>query len=207
MVSLLKFASLCSLAASALAGTNPVLTDSPTDVTLKATFNKTISGFVEFYSTNGSVTVDVDLSGLPASGGPFLYHIHQKPVPANGSCTATLGHFNPYNGSETATTAAGKEAGDLSGKHGTILGTSLKTSYIEPYLSLDLLDKAYFGGLSVVVHYANTTRLACANILEVSLSATNSSSNSTSPSSSATGAAASLGAGVLLPLAAAAMLF
>lgn len=185
MVSIKKIACL-GMAAVASAGSAPEVSDSPTDVTLSATFNKTIMGSVEFSSTNGSVKVDVKLLNLPSSGGPFLYHIHQKPVPTNGNCTATLGHFNPYNGSETATTPAGKEVGDLSGRHGTINGTSIDTSYIDPYLSLNSDDEAYFGGLSVVVHYANTTRLACANITEDSTS----SSSSSSVSSDTSGAGA-----------------
>lgn len=145
----------------------PVLTDSPTGVVYKATFNKTVDGLVEFSSQNGSVLVSVDISGLPDYGGPFQYHIHEKPVPANGSCLATLGHLNPYNGNVNATTPSEKEVGDLSGKHGFIEGTSIETSYIDPYLSLNPSNKAYLGGLSVVIHFANTTRLACANIYEM----------------------------------------
>lgn len=177
-----------SLLAFANAAVSPELTDSPTDVTLKASFNKTIEGSVAFSSKNGSVLVDVDLSGLPLAGGPYQYHIHVKPVPTNGSCVATLGHFNPYDGSVNATENSEKEAGDLSGKHGLITGTSLKTTYIDPYLSLNPLSKSYFGGLSVVVHYKNSTRLACANITEVAHSVTPGSGGSI------------LGAGLAVPL-------
>lgn len=176
---------------------SPVLSDSPTDVELHAVFEKTISGHVAFSSPNGTVEVLVDLSGLPETGGPFQYHIHQKPVPANGSCLATLGHFNPYNGSVNGTSAADKEAGDLSGKHGLIEGTSLNTSYFDPYLSLNPDSKSYFGGLSVVVHFKNSTRLACANIVEKD--ATSNSTLSAVSESSYNGAL-TYGAGVAAPL-------
>lgn len=173
---------------------SPVLTDSPASVELHAVFNKTILGHVSFTSPNGSVLVTVDLSGLPEEGGPFQYHIHQKPVPTNGSCLATLGHLNPYNGSTNATEASDKEVGDLSGKHGLITGTSLSTSYFDDYLSLNPDNKAYIGGLSVVVHYKNTTRLACANITE-----------QVSVSESASNAAPISGGGFAVPLVAGAI--
>lgn len=169
----MKFSAIVA-AASALvsvsAGASPVKTNSPTNVRYVAHLKK--YGSVAFYSTNGSVTVDVDISNLPTSGGPFLYHVHQRVVPTNGNCTGTLAHFNPYNGSETATAPAEKEDGDLSGKHGTIHGTALRTTYIDPWLSLNPSDPAFFGNLSVVVHFANTTRIDCANITRAEVNST-----------------------------------
>lgn len=159
--SMLPLAAVASVVAGAAA---PVLTDSPTEYIYRATFDKGVTGSVSFSSSNGTVMVNVNLSGLPSSGGPFLYHIHEKPVPADGNCTATLGHLNPYNGSETATTPSEMEVGDLSGKHGTIPGTSYSTSYFDQYLSLNPSNPAFLGGLSVVVHLNNLTRIACANI-------------------------------------------
>ena len=155
--------------ALASAAAAPVKTDSPTNVVYRANFNKTVTGSLTFSSTNGSVLVGVALENLPLSGGPFIYHIHEKTVPANGNCTATLGHFNPYNGTTTALTAAEMEVGDLSGKHGSINGTSYHASYIDEYLSLNPDDESYFANLSIVVHYANTTRIACANITQDSI--------------------------------------
>ncbi|GEQ69825.1 hypothetical protein JCM33374_g3500 [Metschnikowia sp. JCM 33374] len=152
------------LLALASAGAAPQVSDSPTDTLYKATFNKTISGSVSFSSKNGSTLIGVNISNLPSTGGPFMYHIHEKPVPTNGSCAGTLGHFNPYNGTVGAATPALHEVGDLSGKHGTINGTSIQTSYIDQYVSLNPTDKAFINGLSVVVHFANSSRLACANI-------------------------------------------
>lgn len=179
---------LAAIAAVAVAGPAPISTDSPTNIIYKATFDKGgITGFVSFSSTNGSVLVDVNLANLPNYGGPFLYHVHQKPVPTDGNCYGTLDHLNPYNGSMTATSPAYMEVGDLSGKHGAIPSTSYTTSYIDQYLSLNPANPAYLGGLSVVVHLNNLTRIGCANITLYSV---------------ITNAAPSLLAGVGLPLAA-----
>jgi len=42
------------------------------------------------------VSFSVSFSNLPTSGGPFLYHIHDQPVSADGNCTNTLAHLDPY---------------------------------------------------------------------------------------------------------------
>lgn len=166
MVSISTVLPTAALVSLVAAGAAPILSDSPANAAYKATFNKGgVTGQVSFTTDQGGyVKVSVNLSNLPNYGGPFLYHVHQKPVPSNGNCTATLGHLNPYNGSETATTPATKEVGDLSGKHGEINGTSLSTTYIDQYLSLNPSNPAFVGGLSVVVHLHNLTRIACANI-------------------------------------------
>lgn len=156
-----------SLLATFVIGSAPVKTNSPTDVRYVARFENKIGGKIEFSSPNGSVLVNVNLSGLPASGGPFPYHIHQLRVPADGNCTGAGGHLNPYNGSESATALADKEVGDLSGKHGRITGQSFTTSYIEQYISLNESDPAFIGNLSVVVHFSNSSRLACSNITKL----------------------------------------
>lgn len=187
-----KVAALSLLAfANAVA---PEVSDSPTNVTYVAMFEKAILGSVDFSSTNGSVMVDVDISGLPASGGPFQYHIHQKPVPSDGNCVGTLGHFNPFMGTMNATEWDMMELGDLSGKHGKINGTSIMTSYIDPFLSLNKSSESYIGGLSVVVHFLNYTRIACANITEKATVAN--TTNSSSSTSSKSNGAVYIGAGI-----------
>jgi len=48
--------------------------------------------------SNGTgVIVTANFTGIPdeATYGPFVYHIHTLPVPADGNCTATLGHLDP----------------------------------------------------------------------------------------------------------------
>ena len=56
------------------------------------------------------------------------YHVHVNPVPADGNCTATGAHLDPYNrGVVTACDATKPEScqvGDLSGKYGNITGPS-----------------------------------------------------------------------------------
>ncbi|RKP32490.1 Cu,Zn superoxide dismutase-like protein [Metschnikowia bicuspidata] len=166
MVSCLFVLATAAVAAVAAADSAPVLTDSPTNIVYTANFNQTsgVKGFVSFMSLNGTVSVDVNLTGFPANGGPFMYHVHERPVPTNGNCSGTLGHLNSYNGFETAPTDDTKEVGDLSGKHGMMEGPVYNATYIERYLSLNPSNPAFVGGLSVVVHLHNGTRIACANI-------------------------------------------
>lgn len=51
------------------------------------------------------------------------FHLHDSPVPADGNCTKTLAHLDPYKrGQATPCDKANPqtcEVGDLSGKHGT----------------------------------------------------------------------------------------
>jgi hypothetical protein len=92
------------------------------------------------------------------------------------------------------------QAGDLAGKHGGKIATpgNFSTSFVEPYLSTQPGSAYFFGGLSFVLHSSNTTRLTCANFVQVNGS---SSGNGTMPSSTSpggpqfTGAAAKIGAG------------
>lgn len=126
-----------------------------------------IRGVIKFQAPNGTVRAHLDITGLPKDGGPFQYHIHKLPVPANGDCDATSTHFNPYNASPDCASQEDDsqcQVGDLSGKHGWINTTCFETRYWDPYLSLNPKNKAYPVGLSVTFHYANLTRFACANI-------------------------------------------
>ena len=156
------------LATAYAAPSAPVLNDSPTHLKYTADFDleNGVNGYVSFTSLNGTVVVHVDLYNFPDSGGPFMYHVHEAPVPPDGNCYGTLGHLNPYNGSVDAPTADTKEVGDLSGKHGLLLFQRHLHTYIEPYLSLNPSNLAFDGGLSVVIHLANNDRIACANITE-----------------------------------------
>jgi hypothetical protein len=93
------------------------------------------------------------------------------------------------------------QAGDLAGKHGGKIMTpgNFSTSFVEPYLSAQPGSAYFFGGLSFVLHSTNTTRLTCANFVQVNGSATGngtSSPSSTGPGGAQfTGAAAKIGAG------------
>ncbi|KAL2270100.1 hypothetical protein VTJ83DRAFT_2284 [Remersonia thermophila] len=131
----------------------------------------------------GSVTAEADptgngtgvrftltLSNLPPTDGALLYHIHAKPVPADGNCTATAAHFDPFErGQQPPCDASAPETcevGDLSGKHGAIPAnsTSFTYTFLDLYASTEPTNAdGFFGDLSVVIHLANTTRVTCAN--------------------------------------------
>lgn len=179
-------------------GASPATTnsDSPYEAKAVAEFpsggSQSVEGSVTFTGVkNGSVNVNVKLSGLPSTGGPLLYHIHEAAVPSNGSCAATLAHFNPNNGSTDCASQENTsycELGDLSGKWGKISTSSFEVSYIEPYLSLNPSNPYYFadGKRSITIHYKNTTRIACANIELTNKGSSNSSNNTSSSASVST---------------------
>lgn len=160
----------------------------------------TVSGYVQGVGSSEGVRFTVMLSGLPdqAKYGPFNWHIHTLPVPADGNCTATTGHFDPTNRGELIMCDASQpqtcQAGDLAGKHGGKIATpgNFSTSFVEPYLSTQQGSAYFFGGLSFVLHSMNTTRLTCANFVQV---------NGSMPSPTGpgvpqyTGAAGKIGAG------------
>jgi Cu/Zn superoxide dismutase len=70
------------------------------------------------------VDITVTLTGFKNETGPFGYHIHDQPVPADGNCTGTKAHLDPYQRGQ-ATPCDNKkpetcEVGDLAGKYGKI---------------------------------------------------------------------------------------
>ncbi|RPB11882.1 hypothetical protein P167DRAFT_536281 [Morchella conica CCBAS932] len=80
-------------------------------------------------STNGTgVAVKVDLLGFSGATGPFNYHVHDQPVPADGNCNGTLAHLDPYQRGQTPacdkTAPETCEVGDMSGKHNAIPNTN-----------------------------------------------------------------------------------
>lgn len=85
-------------------------------------------------SDGTGVQFSVSISGLPAEGGPFMYHIHEKPVPSDGNCTGTGAHLDPYKRGEVPICDAGKpetcQVGDLSGKHGNITAQEWSQEYV-----------------------------------------------------------------------------
>ncbi|KAK9457432.1 superoxide dismutase [Dipodascopsis uninucleata] len=138
-----------------------------------AIFDGAISGSITFQTPHDKIgmAVDVSLKGLPEGLGPFPYHIHLLPVPADGNCNGTAGHLNPYNGTYPApspTDPSLAEVGDLAGKHGSIPDVpSYSTSYVDLYLSDNDSNPAYIGNRSIVIHSQDLTRLACADINEI----------------------------------------
>jgi len=145
--------------------------------------NTKLSGGIIFTpsSGNGGVKVEVKLAGFPKEGGPFTYHIHDQPVPADGNCTLTLAHLDPFIRGQKVPCDPKRpqscEVGDLAGKHGKIPADNNGTysnTYEDLYLTLTQGQGSFIGNRSVVVHTNDTKRYACANISEE----TNSNSDS-----------------------------
>jgi hypothetical protein len=99
-----------------------------------------------------------------------VYHLHVDPA-VDGNCTTTGAHLDPFNRGEKppcdASVPASCQVGDLSGKHGKISADPFHAEYIDPFASLKEGDAAFFGNRSFVIHYANTTRITCANFAKV----------------------------------------
>jgi hypothetical protein len=116
---------------------------------------------------NGNgVRFAVKFENLPAEGGPFTYHIH-KAAAVDGNCTTTLSHLDPFEAGveipcdpENPQTC---EIGDLAGKHGKIDSDPYEKHYADMYAATNPESEAYFGDLSFVLHFANSTRITCAN--------------------------------------------
>ncbi|KAL8648481.1 MAG: hypothetical protein Q9210_004966 [Variospora velana] len=176
-------------------GDAAIVQDNPVGVTYTATLPDSpttgVRGYVAGTSNaNGTgVNFNVNLFGFPdASLGPFLYHIHDQPVPANGNCTATRAHQDSYIRGEAPpcdrTQPQTCQDGDLAGKHGNITTSPFQTAFLDLYLSTAQGPGSFFGNRSIVIHTSNTTRLTCANFTLTS--GNNTSSNTTSPSGNST---------------------
>jgi len=160
----------------------PVTMNNPSSVMYMATIHSMHVNYAQLNFTgtmNGTgVMVSAAFQGISnPEDGPYLYHIHAKPIDTMGNCTTAGAHLDPYMRGEAPpcdpTMPQTCQVGDLSGKHGkvTLNGeTPYMTTYVDPYLSLVSSDPAYIGGLSVVVHFANKTRIGCANITMMSSS-------------------------------------
>ncbi|KAF2856314.1 hypothetical protein T440DRAFT_485425 [Plenodomus tracheiphilus IPT5] len=156
----------------------PAITDSPAGAAyvgvLPKKANSALSGSISAVSAGEGkgVRFSVSFAGLPAEGGPFMYHIHAKPVPSDGNCTGTGAHLDPYLRGEVPICDATKpetcQTGDLSGKHGNVTAQAWSQEYIDLYSSLNKADPSYFGNLSFVVHLSNKTRIGCANFTDSS---------------------------------------
>ncbi|WPA95609.1 uncharacterized protein RHO25_000211 [Cercospora beticola] len=89
--------------------------------------SKSVTGNVTVSQGPGGngVSVQAYFLGLPTEGGPFLYHIHEKPIGPDWNCSAAGPHLSPYTSDYPCTNTTHPEtceAGDLSGKHGNFTG-------------------------------------------------------------------------------------
>lgn len=57
------------------------------------------------------------------------------------------------------------QVGDLSGKWGKVTTDSFEASYHDPFVSLVEGPGSFFGNRSFVFHFANKTRISCANFV------------------------------------------
>lgn len=174
-------------------GDAQVVTGNPAGVTYTAVLPNSpstgIRGYISGTTAPGGtgVTFNVNFYGFPSAAlGPFLYHIHDQPVPADGNCTATLAHLDPYIRGEMPpcdpSQPATCQVGDLAGKHGNITTSPFTASYVDPYVSSASGVGSFFGNRSIVIHTSNTTRLTCASFV-LSSNGTGNATNATVPSS------------------------
>ncbi|KAL8787167.1 MAG: hypothetical protein Q9213_002383 [Squamulea squamosa] len=144
-------------------------------------------------NANGTgVNFAISVSGFPdPSLGPFMYHIHDQPVPSNGNCTATLAHQDPYIRGEVPpcdpTHPETCQVGDLAGKHGNVTGDPFNTAFLDLYLSTHQGPASFFGNRSIVFHTRNATRLTCANFTLTSGNSTSSSGTTPGGNGTVTG--------------------
>ena len=101
-----------------------------------------------------------------------VYHLHVDPVPSNGDCQGTLAHLDPFIRGEATPCVAERpetcQVGDLAGKYGPMTDTIYNASFTDPFVSLREDMGAFFGNRSFVLHYANTSRIACGNFSTLS---------------------------------------
>jgi hypothetical protein len=138
VLSLLAAASVVSAQSSTVPA--PKVTGNPVGATYVATLpikeGSPLRGAIvaESGPDGAGVKFKVAFSGLPATGGPFMYHLHEKPVPADGNCTGTGAHLDPYKRGEVPICDASKpetcQTGDLSGKFGNITAGELSAEYV-----------------------------------------------------------------------------
>lgn len=185
----------------------PVVTDNFPGAAFIADFpdqnkDSVLNGKVTGSSLTGTTGVKwtINVDNLPEAGGPFSFHVHKAPVPADGNCSGTLSHLDPYGrGDDPPCDSNHKnscEVGDLSGKYGKIPnGTHhYETTFVDQYVSTNQNNVAYFGNLSITFHYANKTRFACANFISGGEEPEPTPACSTSTAAMATGVSSSYAA-------------
>lgn len=114
-----------------------------------------------------------------------MYHIHVAPIPEDGNCTKALAHLDPYVRGEVSCNTCNQQlvakltvfqvppcdpakpetcqVGDLSGKWGAVTADPFTDSYVDLYASTKEGLGSFFGNRSIVFHFANKTRITCAN--------------------------------------------
>ena len=145
----------------------------PRKATAKFSGEGGVTGTIKFIQTSrfSHTKVLVKLTGL--QGLADGYHVHETPVGKGivGSerCSSkyTGGHWNPRNvtySSAVPVTSDHYEVGDLSGKFGSLSNMmALDEEYADMNLPLYGTDSII--GRSIVIHFQNSSRWVCADIL------------------------------------------
>ncbi|MPD02591.1 Superoxide dismutase [Cu-Zn], chloroplastic [Portunus trituberculatus] len=116
--------------------------------------------------------VTLALEGLGGMAGGF--HVHELPAlpqrdPGVSHCSATKGHYNPYGVDVATSPEPGLgahdqyELGDLSGKHGMLLGLEDAQATVTDH-NLPLFGPRSVLGRGLVIHKAEGARWVCANL-------------------------------------------
>ncbi|KAF2019017.1 Cu,Zn superoxide dismutase-like protein [Aaosphaeria arxii CBS 175.79] len=167
VASLVSAQSATSFAPAPKVTTNPIQAELHAELPEQTKNNVRGSVVAKTVEEGKGVKIEISVAGLPAEGGPFMYHIHEKPVPADGNCTGTGAHLDPFKRGEVPVCNPEQketcQTGDLSGKYGNLTTEKSSFEYIDKYISTDPLDLSYFGNLSVVIHTSNKSRISCAN--------------------------------------------
>lgn len=163
-----------------------------------------------------SVGDSKDISALIHANNLPVYHLHAFPVSADGNCTNTQAHLDPYERGEVSKFTAISngvaltadfqtptcdsklpqtcQVGDLSGKHGKIntteVGDHYTANYVDNYPSTFPGIGSFFGNRSLVIHFANKTRITCANFTMAGKSVGGTGQNATYTASPTTSAPA-----------------
>ncbi|XP_043079468.1 uncharacterized protein cusr [Puntigrus tetrazona] len=132
----------------------------------------TSEGQIRFSQTSpqGPTILNVSFTGLNARASG--YHIHILPTKSTQdpcSDANIMGHFNPFSVKAASSPAPGNgtvdqyEIGDISGKFGELSGqNSLQNQYMDGNMPLSGPNSII--GRSLVIHYANGSRMRCADI-------------------------------------------
>jgi Cu/Zn superoxide dismutase len=132
---------------------------------------------VKFTQKSCHTEIELDFHCIPDYPGqtPYPWHVHVKPVDNTGDCKSTGLHLDPANlnpgGNSTTYKCDPKnpketcELGDLSGKFGKLEPKQKTYKFSDP--DLLLIGEDGIIGRSIVIHLANSTRIACANITAV----------------------------------------
>ena len=131
---------------------SPVLSDSLYCklIPCNASFPLQVTGYVTMTSLdNNTVLVEADVFGLPPNS-TFGFHIHQYGNLSSSDCSATGGHFNPYNQNHSCPLSPARHMGDMGNMESGSTGVA---EYAEVLNLIDLsLGDTGVKGRAIIVH-------------------------------------------------------